>query len=613
MMYLSSGLLFSQYPDTEPQQQSIASKGKMLRFFLSRVTMLNSGDSIDVDQNPGQLFAPNSQDYFRTVLLGIFPPLLLNFVKNFFLNWKTSSKTYEIILSLFSDFVIHDWFVFLIIFFLAYPQVDSTNYHPDLKPQTDENGVPNVWHIIPKQSYIFGISWSLSELLISILENISYYQEIPVPVEHLNEEDTLGTGSPTADKARRAVASVLVSKPGSQSLAKNSSFFGSNFTFSPDHSPDPYNKNHKLSLRNWINLDTCTNALKSAILLSSSKQHDDEDETTALNSTVSTAQNGVSPNEGSNGGSKLSKNKKNIFSTTTSTTEDVLYVDLNNNFMGYDSLPNSNKYTDDPTVYKNNGLSTLPQKLSRRFSDWTRTDPGLAALSNEDSGNALSDQYPTRFFYRLGNSKRAWTKLSQCSLIILSDVLAVIGQSLISSIYFIYVPGHEALFTPFVNYWGAKNIYFFLLTVMVPFTIVSFVFHFSIYFWFTLKEEYKLMDKDFDAYFPEISGSGYYDGMSADYMGGQANNMFNQSYEPYDYYQNVINDIQQQQQQQQQIRPYESTYVAGNPNASNANNVRNALQNNNTMNNNNNSNKNQEQQSVTELVFRLLPVIIRLQ
>ena len=581
-MYLSSSLLISQYSETE-QQSSTLSTRRGLRFFLSRVLTFNSDGNNDADLNPGQLFAPNSQDYFRTVLLGIFPPLLLNFVKNFFLNWKTSSKSYEIILSLFSDFVIHDWFLFLIIFFLAYPQVDSTNYHSNSKLQTEENGVPNVWHIIPKQSYIFGISWSLSEFLISILENISYYQEIPVPAEHLNEVEIVDASSKTGDKPKRAVASVLVSKPGSQSLSKNSSFFSPNSLLSPDHSPDPYSKTHKLSLRNWINLDACTNALKSATLLSSKKQHDDEneDENTALNSNALAAQNVGSLNKESDS-SKLSK--QNI--TSTGETEDVLYVDLNNNFMGYDSILNSNKYTDDPTVYKNNGLSTLPQKLSRRFSDWTRTDPGLAAMSNDESVNNVNTnngQYPTRFFYRIENSKKVWTKLFQCFLIILGDVLAVIGQSLISSIYFIYVPGHEQLFTPFVNYWGAKNIYFFLLTVMVPFTIISFIFHFLIYFWFSLKEEYKLLNKDFDAYFPDISGSGYYDGMSADYMGGQANNLFNQSYEPYDYYQNVINDIQKQQQQQQQQQqqktgPYENMYMAGNNNASNSNNLRNALQ-----------------------------------
>ncbi|CDO95591.1 unnamed protein product [Kluyveromyces dobzhanskii CBS 2104] len=78
----------------------------------------------------------------------------------------------------------NDWFMLLIIFSLAYPQLQEPAHGGSLlalfAADTSENGdgTPTVWHIIPKQCYIFGISWSFSEVIISVMETLYNYEEV---------------------------------------------------------------------------------------------------------------------------------------------------------------------------------------------------------------------------------------------------------------------------------------------------------------------------------------------------------------------------------------------------------------------------------------------------
>ena len=133
-------------------------------------------------EDPG-LFKPNSQDYFRTSLLGIFSPILFYFIKTFLFN---INKRY-LILNLLVDFPLNDWFILFIIICLAYPQLEQ----PMINEET------YMWHILPRQSYLFGIAWSLGELIICIIGNIFHYREIP-KANKMNSHGSYGTSNENA-------------------------------------------------------------------------------------------------------------------------------------------------------------------------------------------------------------------------------------------------------------------------------------------------------------------------------------------------------------------------------------------------------------------------------
>ena len=76
------------------------------------------------------------------------------------------------------EYTLNDWFMLLIIFSLAYPQLQDAPPNDSWLSAFFNEGSSSVWHIIPKQCYIFGISWSFSEVLISVMESLYSYEEI---------------------------------------------------------------------------------------------------------------------------------------------------------------------------------------------------------------------------------------------------------------------------------------------------------------------------------------------------------------------------------------------------------------------------------------------------
>lgn len=152
-----------------------------LAFFVSSNFLRTSY----VDDDNKHLFVPNEQDYFRTCLLGVFSPLFFNFVRNFLLVFPSENPLFIVLSNIFIDYYVYDWFLFLIIYFLAYPQSEpSTSGYKATQAILDEDPsgyMRSVFHIIPKQSYILAICWSLSEFILSILENLPFYNEIVPP------------------------------------------------------------------------------------------------------------------------------------------------------------------------------------------------------------------------------------------------------------------------------------------------------------------------------------------------------------------------------------------------------------------------------------------------
>lgn len=139
------------------------------------------------------MFKPNSQDYFRTSLLGLLSPFLYYFIKVFLLNINNTF----IIGNIITDFLINDWFMLCLLVMLAYPQLQEPiedspkillNKNYSLLSKYDNS--MEQWHIIPKQSYIFGVSWSLGELIVCLIANVFNYQEAS-PLENNDSIDFL--------------------------------------------------------------------------------------------------------------------------------------------------------------------------------------------------------------------------------------------------------------------------------------------------------------------------------------------------------------------------------------------------------------------------------------
>lgn len=187
-----------------------------LSIFLFVIMLLTAG-FLASEYPDTSVFQPDPQDYFRAAILGLFSPFLY-----FFIEWVLIGlKDRYLIWNLLFSFPINDWFLFSILIALAYPQLqDSTppsllQIFFSLYFGSTDNGIDGdstqgiqsvnsakdivpIWHIIPKQSYIFGISWSLGEFIIVVLSNLSSYEavqqplldELNIPLSSLREDST---------------------------------------------------------------------------------------------------------------------------------------------------------------------------------------------------------------------------------------------------------------------------------------------------------------------------------------------------------------------------------------------------------------------------------------
>ncbi|AGO13306.1 AaceriAFR161Cp [[Ashbya] aceris (nom. inval.)] len=108
-------------------------------------------------------FEPNAQDYFRTALLGFLPPVLVHCIKTFVLGTDGSATLAELVV----DYPLSDALMAALLAALAYPQAHQT--------ASADNG----WQLTPRQSYVFGLSWALNELLLAVLGSLNEYAEEP--------------------------------------------------------------------------------------------------------------------------------------------------------------------------------------------------------------------------------------------------------------------------------------------------------------------------------------------------------------------------------------------------------------------------------------------------
>lgn len=317
----------------------ITTTGIFVAFYMSSYLLAKQYD------DPG-LFKPVAQDYFRTSLLGVFSPILYYFVKTFLFN---VNRRY-LILNLLIDFPLNDWFILFIILCLAYPQQEQASPGESF----------NLWHIIPRQSYIFGLAWALGEFIICVTGNLFNYQEL----------DT-NPGEP----------------------------------LQPDS-----------DVRDNITLAKCV-GLRS------------------ISSTIS--QNVYCADYGS----------------IRKPVDDTVVIDPTDNSMRMTSADDDEEQLKDA-------------------NDWRATDAQLIS----------------RTFAPIKTKRELCIGVSLLCLVLTSNILLTIGESLIFCIFFIYMPHHEELFTKVVNYFGNKSLRFFLFTVLIPFTTANLLVNTMIYLWNDIDE-----------------------------------------------------------------------------------------------------------------------------
>ncbi|XBW37465.1 hypothetical protein QEN19_003047 [Hanseniaspora menglaensis] len=654
-----------------------------IAFFLSSNFLQSSYIDSHIDNNKSHLFVPNEQDYFRTCLLGIFSPLFFNFLKNFVFNFPVKNPVVRVISNVFVDYCIYDWFLFLIIYFLAYPQLDTTSNNEKKEPKIGneiEEYVRNVFHIIPKQSYILAICWSLSECMLSILENLSFFQEIILPTKASKEE--LGLTKPNdlhiinffftklkecvinsitcvvsklkfAYKyCKRTLISLIFKSPvkeellptkidlsrcadvlqknnlkqrcvqyqvsdNQHALSKNGgqadntkelSTYLSNNSFILDENNNFLDATEKKN-DNIIN-SAINKQMEEVVFINFKDQTmhveqvvQDELNYGSISLTNTKRSNSQRKNkieEKFGTGSNFKKSSKfesfDEYDPTVEilkmkgkprpghlfTNKTVWHVKKETEMLKLDILENQRREEMAKYNQKVFALKQQRQLLGNRHNELLTTSAGIQSIKSNQSNSFLiveknledevqqlnltyqrqqaeikatieicneeikshqqeqrdkkmrsqeeiqnkktgrlertsinsgfsnrnrlssssvgkidTDDFAgiTYNFYRIDSVELFFKELRNAVLIFTSNILTLIGEVLIFSIYLIYVPNHENLFTPTVNYFGDKSFYVFALMVIVPFTLTNFFIHLFVFFWSNLRQEYLFLNK----------------------------------------------------------------------------------------------------------------------
>lgn len=345
------------------------------------------------------MFKPIAQDYFRTALLGLFSPFLYYFIKVFLLNINSTF----VIGNLITDFFINDWFMLCLLIMLAYPQLqESSELSQHVVPFIQHDNSMEQWHIIPRQSYIFGISWALGELTICIITNLFNYQE----ATNLDSDNL------------------------------------SNLPKSNEETPSNMNSDHPLN-RNEITLAKCVGLRRLSSTISSNVYYNETDPLTQFRQNYGTIKENT----------KLDPSG----STKGKQAPNVVMVDPMDNSLRFSS----------GDIEEGMFQRDLPRPvLEHRYGfNWVKY------MSNQGPISTLSS---VKLFTELKSWKSIIWQLFQYTVILSSSILLITGQSFLLSIYFIYVRGHERLFTKTVNYFGSKEIEMFLLLLVTPLILINF-------------------------------------------------------------------------------------------------------------------------------------------
>lgn len=363
------------------------------------------------------MFKPNSQDYFRTSLLGLFSPFLFYFLKSFL--FDVDGRFLK--LNLFFDFPLNDWFMLLLIVCLAYPQIQAQTNSLYLG---DDGGdfATSEWHIIPRQAYIFGIAWSLGEFCIAIISNLFNYEEV--------EYDSLN------DHNMHDGDYLMNGKINGLQNASNE------------------------NQRDNITLSQCIKVRAEASVLSNNVY-------TSLNENSDTNYGSINKST-----KKQHSNTPSGYHNGNNTNLDVM-DGIQNKTILVDPTDNSlriaDKNPDGEASGKNRGRHSKihdNNNVDLEFNDF-----------NELNGSKIHKFFP------ISSTEELIKQLSLLSLVLLGNILLTVGQSLITSIYFIFVRGHERLFTQIVNFFGSRSITTFILCVITPLSLMNYLLSIIIFYW----------------------------------------------------------------------------------------------------------------------------------
>ena len=406
------------------------------------------------------MFNPNAQDYFRTSLLGFLSPFLFYFLKTFIFN--VSPKF--LVINILFDFPLNGSFLLCILIGLAYPQLQDQNHQPGADAQHDPTVQP-LWHIIPRQSYIFGLNWALSELVITILDNVSSFKEISL----------------------KAILDT-----------------GVNFSSMPDNDYiSLVDRDQNLMSRNSITLSRCVGLRRISSTISTNVYSVDAD---------------VGYNYGSMGQSRVSPSRpappthetRSRSGSVTGDDESVANTQDTDSVLIIDPKDNSLRLTTarmEGSILKSKTAKPIFAKrdgyvwLSFRDDEDEQNQRLTAGPPEEplDDGDEITSINPNlrprdpplvQYYCELQNNRHLIGRYIVAYLLILSNVLVTIGQCFILSMYFIYIRGHEDLFTDIVNYFGSRSLLNFFLCVIIPFLLLDFIVNIFGLFWSDMEKVY---------------------------------------------------------------------------------------------------------------------------
>ncbi|CCK68733.1 Ait1p KNAG_0B02910 [Huiozyma naganishii CBS 8797] len=362
-----------------------------------------SGSSFLLKQyDDPMMFKPNSQDYFRTSLLGLFSPFLFYFVKVFILTVGSSSN---LMISLFVDFTVNDWFMLCILIALAYPQVQDPSSKPLGYPNQDHS--KDQWHIIPRQSYIFGVSWALGELIICLVANLFTFQEL----SHIPDSD--GSFFPVSTSQSNEGVKI-------------------------NGTDDAHLERKDITLSRCVKMRHLSSSISSNVYSSELKP---------LNSNPSP---------------QTYKTIKHGMDATPKTNNTAVLM--------IDPLDNSMRLASSSSDRAGTIRAIVPTLTRKHGYVWAHYDNEIERGTVDQN---LFHSTVKHFCY-CDSPKLLFYNILQMCLIVASTTCLIVGQSLLLSVYFIFVRGHERLFTPTVNYFGKSRIQFFLTFLVLPLSLLNF-------------------------------------------------------------------------------------------------------------------------------------------
>lgn len=407
-----------------------------LLFYVSSELLLHEYDD-------PLMFKPNSQDYFRTFLLGLFSPFLYYFLKTFLFNINQRF----LILNLIVDFPINDAFMLIILIGLAYPQVQD-------QEGTAHKNKECAWHIIPRQAYIFGISWALGEFTICIIGNLFNYQEMA----DLNGNNAL-------------------------TRQDSANWYSNNSIIYKDDRVCGTENHHNFVKRSDITLSKCIGVRNDSSSISNNVYSSDYHPIKPLHSTSSAY-----------GSIHQQSHENNIGAKNELHIPDVSQDDT---IIMMNPIDNSLKLTTLDSEDLNFPMNDEDPILKRSFGyTW--------AIPNENTSSVAKSFTPVKKFVAFTSAYQLVMSILLMFLVVGNNIMLTIGESLILSMYFVYVRGHEDLFTPVVNYFGSRTISNFILCVIIPLLFLNFIINTTIY-----------LRRELDEWFNDSQGEYDEDGQDA--------------------------------------------------------------------------------------------------